>query len=327
MIPGHLLAADAGLFSANALGVLVVSFAVGIVVGLTGMGGGALMTPALIFLGIPPTAAVANDLVAAALNKSVGAAVHLRSGSPNIRLVGWLIVGSVPCALGASFLLRVIAPVEAQEDWLKLAIGATLLLAAAAYLARMYLNLIRPTRPIGAGGIQVRPVPTVLVGAVGGALVGLTSVGSGSLIMVSLLLLYPAMSPRRMVGTDLAQAIPLVLAAAIGHVITSGITWAVLIPLVVGGSPGTLLGARLAARVPQAVIRRGITLVLTLTGLTLLTVPPTWVGIIGAGLVILGPVGWNILKLQATHHRLHAGPDPDPDLAAEAGDDPDSAAG
>jgi uncharacterized membrane protein YfcA len=306
------------LFTTDALGVLVVSFAIGIVVGLTGMGGGALMTPALIFLGIPPTAAVANDLVAAALNKSVGAAVHWRGGSPNLRLVGWLVAGSVPCALAGAFLLRLVAPSDAQEDWLKLAIGATLLLTAATYLLRMLMSVLRPPRPVTAGTMHVRPVPTVLVGAVGGLLVGLTSVGSGSLIMVALLLLHPALSPRRMVGTDLAQAIPLVVAAAIGHVINSGVDWEVLIPLVVGGSPGTLLGAKLAARVPQGVIRRGIVLVLTLTALTLLRVPPAWVGVVGAGLVILGPVAWSIVREQAVRHRpLGAAdadrPEPDPD--------------
>src|SRR5690606_31817314 len=149
------------VWSVDSLGVLVVAFAVGIVVGLTGMGGGALMTPALIFLGIPPTAAVANDLVAAALNKSAGAAVHVRSGSPNLRLVLWLMAGSVPCALAGSFLLRAVAPPHAQEDWLKLAIGATLLLTAATYLTRLYLNLYRPVRSIVGGKVAIRPIPTV----------------------------------------------------------------------------------------------------------------------------------------------------------------------
>lgn len=283
-------------WSTDSLGVLIVAFAVGIVVGLTGMGGGALMTPALIFLGIPPTAAVANDLVAAALNKSIGAAVHLRSGSPNLHLAGWLVAGSVPCALAASFALPALAPLDGQDDWLKLAIGATLVLTAATYVVRLLVGLRRPTQPVVGGQVAVRPVPTIAIGAAGGILVGLTSVGAGSLIMVSLLLLYPALSPRRMVGTDLAQAIPLVVAAAIGHVITSGVEWSVLIPLVVGGGPGTFIGARLTTRVPQAIIRRGITLVLALTGLALLRVPPIWVGAIGVALLILGPPGWRRLK-------------------------------
>lgn len=314
----------ADLLTIASLELLAVSFGVGIVVGLTGMGGGALMTPALIILGIPPTSAVANDLVAAALNKGVGAAVHWRSGSPNLRLAGWLVAGSVPFALVGPFLLAFVTPLDDRQAWLKMAIGATLLLTATTYLLRMYLNLIRPARQAD-GQLVVRPVPTLLVGAVGGLLVGLTSVGSGSLIMVALLLVYPLLSPRRMVGTDLVQAIPLVIAAAIGHVIVSGVDWSVLVPLVVGGSPGTFLGARLAARVPQAVIRRGIVLVLTLTALYLLRVPPVWVGMIGAALLILGPVAWSILKGRTLqrHHRLPD--DGQPPMRHDATTDPPAA--
>ena len=107
--------------------------------------------------------------------------------------------------------------------------------------------------------------------------------------MVALLLLYPTLSAVRLVGTDLVQAVPLVLSAAISHVLVSGVEWAVLIPLIVGGTPGTFLGARLANWVSQSVIRRGIVIVLTLTGLNMLGVPPEIVGIIGAGAAAAGP--------------------------------------
>jgi uncharacterized membrane protein YfcA len=142
----------------------------------------------------------------------------------------------------------------------------------------------------------VRPVPTLIVGAVGGLLVGITSVGSGSLIMVALLLIYPTLSALKLVGTDLVQAVPLVLAAAISHVIVTGVDWAILIPLIVGGTPGTFLGARMANWVSQSVIRRGIVIVLTLTGLKMLGVPPELVGIIGAGLLLLGPLAWGFIR-------------------------------
>src|SRR4029079_4094488 len=99
-----------------------------------------------------------------------------------------------------------------------------------------------------------------------------------------------------LVGTDLVQAVPLVFAAAIGHVLTEGVTWAVLIPLILGGTPGTFVGARMAAWVSQSVIRRGIVIVLTITGLKMLGVPPEWVGIIGAGLLLLGPLAWGFLR-------------------------------
>jgi uncharacterized membrane protein YfcA len=286
------------LLTTSALSVLVVSFGVGIVVGLTGMGGGALMTPALIFLGVNPVAAVANDLVAASINKSVGASVHWRRGSPNLRLAGLLILGSVPCAFAGGFIVRSVGAAKEQQEFLTTAIGLALLFTASTYALRMYLQL----RHVTAGNIlsedtpTVRAVPTVIVGAIGGLLVGITSVGSGSLIMVALLLLYPTLSAVRLVGTDLVQAVPLVLAAAVGHVLNDGVTWAVLIPLVLGGTPGTFVGARMAAWVSQSVIRRGIVIVLTVTGLKMLDVPPTWVGIIGAGLLLLGPLAWGFIR-------------------------------
>jgi uncharacterized membrane protein YfcA len=285
------------LLTLSALSVLVVSFGVGIVVGLTGMGGGALMTPALIFLGVNPTAAVANDLVAASINKSVGATVHWKRGSPNLRLAGMLIIGSVPFAFAGGFIVKALGP-AAQQDFLTYAIGVALLFTAATYALRMYLQLPHVTggNVLSQEDPRIRVAPTILVGAVGGLLVGITSVGSGSLIMVALLLIYPTLSAVRLVGTDLVQAVPLVLAAAVGHVVTEGVTWAVLIPLILGGTPGTFLGARMASWVSQSVIRRGIVIVLTLTGLKMLGVAPQWVGIIGAALLLLGPLAWGFLR-------------------------------
>ena len=285
------------LITPDTPGLLAVAFLIGIVVGLTGMGGGALMTPALIFLGIPPTAAVANDLVAAAVNKSVGAAVHYRHGSPNLKLAKWLILGSVPMAFAGAWIIAAVGEPEDQQAFLKKAIGFALLLTASTFTFRIYLEMRRgdytdENRPDPA----VKPIPTLTVGAIGGLLVGLTSVGSGSLIMISLLLLYPTLSARRLVGTDLVQAIPLVMSAAISHVLVTGMDWSILLPLIIGGSPGTFLGARLAAHISQSILRRGIAIVLTLTGLGLLKVPPVWVGIIGAALLILGPVAWGMLK-------------------------------
>ncbi|QNN53950.1 sulfite exporter TauE/SafE family protein [Nocardioides mesophilus] len=286
------------LLTTAALSVLLVSFGVGIVVGLTGMGGGALMTPALIFLGVNPTVAVANDLVAASVNKSVGAAVHWRHGKPNLKLAGLLIVASVPTAFAGAFIIEAVGGGGEREQFLKTAIGCALLFTAATYALRMYVQL----RFVTSGNIipeddpELRPIPTLLVGATGGLLVGITSVGSGSLIMVALLLLYPTLSALRLVGTDLVQAVPLVLSAAISHVLVSGVDWSVLIPLIAGGTPGTFLGARIANWVSQSVIRRGIVIVLTLTGLTMLGVPPEMVGIIGAGLLLLGPLVWGFIR-------------------------------
>jgi uncharacterized membrane protein YfcA len=287
------------IFTADFWSIITAGFLVGIVVGLTGMGGGALMTPALIFLGVNPSAAVANDLVAASINKSVGAGVHWKHGKPNLKLAGMLVVASVPFAFAGAFIVKAVGGGgESSETFLTYAIGTALLFTASTYALRMYLQL----RHVTAGNViseedpVIRPVPTLLVGAVGGLLVGITSVGSGSLIMVALLLLYPTLSAVKLVGTDLVQAVPLVLSAAISHVLVTGVDWAVLIPLIVGGTPGTFLGARIANWVSQSVIRRGIVIVLTLTGLKMLGVPPEIVGIIGAALLLLGPLVWGFIR-------------------------------
>ena len=286
------------LVTTATLSLLLVSFGVGIVVGLTGMGGGALMTPALIFLGIPPTAAVANDLVAAAVNKSVGATVHWKAGSPNLRLACWLIAGSVPTAFAGAFIIRAVGVEAEQESFVKFAIGCALMFTAATYTVRMYIQLRHFTdgNISPRGEMVIRPLPTIAVGAVGGLLVGLTSVGSGSLIMVAMLLLYPKLSAVKLVGTDLVQAVPLVMSAAISHVLVSGVDWGVLVPLVIGGMPGTFVGARLANKISQSVIRRGIVIVLSLTGLAMLGVRPEYVGIIGASALLLGPLGWGFVR-------------------------------
>jgi uncharacterized membrane protein YfcA len=284
------------LFTMAALDVLIVSFGIGIVVGLTGMGGGALMTPALIFLGINPSAAVANDLVSSAITKSVGAATHWKQGSPNLRLAGYLVMGSIPMGFLGTFIPRWID--GNPETFLKYALGIALLFAAASYTFRMYLQL-RLVTSGNAASVEnptLRPIPTILIGAIGGLMVGITSVGAGSVIMIALLLLYPTLSAIRLVGTDLVQAVPLVIAAAAGQWINHGVQWDVLLPLIIGGAPGTYVGSRMAGWVSQSVIRRGIVIVLSLSGLKMLGVSPTWVGIIGAGMLLLGPLAWGFVR-------------------------------
>jgi uncharacterized membrane protein YfcA len=285
--------------TADVVALLFTAFGIGIVIGLTGMGGGALMTPALIFLGVPPSSAVANDLVAAAVNKSTGAAVHWREGSPHRGIATWLIAGSVPTAFAGAFIVQAVGGGhDRQEAFLKAAIGVTLLVASTTYAFRMYLEMRRAAagQAHAAGDPLVRPLPTLLIGIVGGLLVGITSVGSGSVMMVVLLVLYPALGGVRLVGTDLVQAVPLVLAAAISHVIVTGIDWSVLIPLVVGGTPGTFLGARMANRVSQSIVRRGIVLVLFLTGLSMLKVPPWGVATAAALGLVGAPIVWRMLR-------------------------------
>lgn len=254
---------------------VLAAFLVGVVVGITGMGGGALMTPALIFLGVGHASTVVTaDLTAAAVYKSGGALVHWREGSPNLRLAKWLIVGSVPFALLGPHLVQWFVPSSELETTLQIAIGFALLLAATTYALRLYIQLRRVRRvrrgsqPVG--DPLIRPVPTMLIGALGGLLVGVTSVGSGSVIMIALVMLYPTLSAVRLVGTDLVQAVPLVLAAAISNIWAHGLDLGLTIPLLIGSIPGTVLGAKIAPRVPSAVIRRGIVVVLTMSGLALL---------------------------------------------------------
>lgn len=302
----------ADLLTITALSILAAGFLVGIVVGLTGMGGGALMTPALIFLGVGEAATVVTaDLTAAAVYKTGGAIVHKREGSPNMQLAKWLIIGSVPMALLGPHLVSWFADPEDLDSTLKLCIGFALLFAAATYALRLYINLKR----VRGDGVQaeenpaIRPIPTLLVGALGGLLVGITSVGSGSVIMIALLMLYPGLSAVKLVGTDLVQAVPLVLAAAISNIALHGLDWGVLIPLVLGSVPGTLLGAKIAPKVPQSIIRRGIVVVLTMSGVALLdkagwaplgagedeTYPMLIAGV-GLFVVVVLPIVWGFLR-------------------------------
>jgi len=294
--------------------ILAAGFFVGIVVGLTGMGGGALMTPALIFLGVGETAAVVTaDLTAAAVYKTGGALVHKKHGQPNMQLAKWLILGSVPMAFIGPFLIRFLIDPEDIESALKMAIGVALLLAATTYAVRLYLQLraIRRGTIDGAGRDPViRPIPTLLVGALGGALVGITSVGSGSVIMVALLMLYPTLSAVRLVGTDLVQAVPLVLSAAIANIIAEGgLDLGLTVPLILGSVPGTIIGSRIAPKVPQSFIRRGIVIVLTMSGVALLDkagwaplgagedeTHPILIAGIGLALVVLVPLVWGLLR-------------------------------
>lgn len=308
----QLLAAGSVSITGDEIKTVVAAFIVGIAVGITGMGGGALMTPALIFLGVGNASAVVTaDLAASAVSRSTGAAVHWRQGSPNLRLAMWLIIGSVPMAfVGPSLLDHFSGGADLNALLLK-CIGFALLFAATTYALRLFVQLRRTidgSQPPH-GDIEIRPLVTVVVGAVGGLLVGITSVGAGSVIMIALLTLYPTLSPVKLVGTDLVQAVPLVLSAAIANILVHGLDWSITIPLILGSVPGTMLGSRVAARVPQSIIRRGIVVILTMSGLALLDksgwaplgsgeedTHPVLIALVGLALVFLVPVVWGLLR-------------------------------
>src|SRR5262249_35094792 len=172
------------------------SFGIGIVVGLTGMGGGALMTPVLVlFFNVAPLTAVSSDLVASAVMKPVGSFVHLRRGTVHLGLVRWLCVGSVPGAFSGVLIARSLGQGEDIQQVVRTALGIALLLAAAGLIIRAFLRLAEHARvrdgraaplPQGRPTVQLKPLPTLLVGLLGGVVVGLTSVGSGSLIIIAL---------------------------------------------------------------------------------------------------------------------------------------------
>ena len=255
----------------------IAGFGVGIVVGMTGMGGGALMTPLLVlFFGVPPLAAVSSDLAASAVMKPFGGWVHARRGTVNWSLVRWLCLGSVPSAFLGVLLLRVIPNDEGVERAIQMALGAALILAAVGLVAKAYASR-RAGRDRAARSapapIRVRPVPTALLGAAGGLVVGLTSVGSGSLIIVILLALYPALRPNDLVGTDLVQAVPLVTAAALGHLFFGDLQFPVAGAILVGSIPGVLLGARLSSRAPAGIVRAALVVVLLASALKLFGLP------------------------------------------------------
>jgi uncharacterized protein len=254
-------------------GVTLAGLLVGFVVGLTGMGGGALMTPILVLLfGINPLTAVSSDIVAAVVMKPVGGGVHLRRGTVNLSLVRWLTIGSVPAAFAGVLVLRAIGAPEFGER-LKVLLGAVLLVAAGAIVAKGVLQARRRAdgdEPTGVHAIAIQPGRTVLIGVVGGLVVGMTSVGSGSLVIVMLMLLYPALSSNELVGTDLVQAIPLVLSAAVGHVLFGDLQLGLTTSLLVGSVPGVYIGARISSRAPDRIIRPVLVIVLTLSALKLL---------------------------------------------------------
>ncbi len=249
---------------------------VGFVVGLTGMGGGALMTPILvIFFNVQPLAAVSSDLVASVIMKPVGAGVHWRAKTVKRNLVGWLCLGSVPSAFAGVLLLRALPGEDNLQARIKLALGAALLLAVIGIIARFVLDMHR-RRSVDDSlnhEVVVRKLPTILIGIFGGVIVGMTSVGSGSLMIVLLMLLYPVLSMRELVGTDLVQALPLVASAAIGQLIFGDFKLGLTTSLAIGAIPAVYVGARLSSRAPSWFVRRALAVVLLASALKLLDVP------------------------------------------------------
>jgi uncharacterized protein len=285
------------------------SAVVGLLVGLTGAGGGALMTPMLILLfGIKPSSAISSDLVAAVLMRPVGAAVHLYKGTVNMRLVGWMVAGSVPMAFFGSFLLRQLGNSAAAEQHVEILLGAALLVGAAAMVLRYVLDRRSGQPRIGTiQQVNVRPLPTIAIGAIGGLIVGLTSVGSGSLMIVLMLFLYPLLSAGQLVGTDLTQAVPLA-AAALGALVFGHVEFAVTASIALGAVPAVLIGSFLSSRAPDRYIRPIITFVIFASGLKYIGVGTTALGWTLCAVALGGGIYWLVRTRPWTNGRPAVAP-------------------
>jgi hypothetical protein len=287
---------------------------VGVIVGLTGMGGGALMTPMLVFFfGADPLTAISSDLVASVVMKPAGAFVHLRAKTVNLGLVKLLCIGSVPAAFFGAWLVSSQPRGDDLDALLKTLLGLALLTAAGGLVIRALFQMWQNALPLGEGAarpsrptVTLRPIPTVVLGAVAGFIVGITSVGSGSIIIVALLLIYPGLKASALVGTDLTQAIPLVAAAALGHILFGQFDASITASLLLGAVPGAFLGAQVSSRAPGGVIRRALAVLLLASGLRLLGLSTDLVLLVAVGALVLGSVVWVVIRRTVKRRRAAA---------------------
>jgi hypothetical protein len=266
---------------------------VGFLVGLTGMGGGSLLAPILILIfGIPPVWAVGTDIAYSTVTKAVGSIVHIRQKQVDFSVALWLACGSVPATFLSVALVQYIRKSYGNliNGVILHALGATLIVVAVLLVLKPFLmrrleqrrlerekqaalaqgtDQIATARP-GLWEKRYRPIVTILVGAVVGFLVGLTSVGSGTLIIVSIAFLFPRLAPKQLVGTDVFQAFMLLAAGAIGYLIAGTINWGIAGMLLIGSLPGVLLGSRLSKFIPDRFMRPVLATVLVISGVKLI---------------------------------------------------------
>ncbi|HWX97886.1 MAG TPA: sulfite exporter TauE/SafE family protein [Solirubrobacteraceae bacterium] len=270
------------------------SAVIGFLVGMTGAGGGALMTPMLILLfGVQPAAAISSDLVAAVLMRPFGAAVHLRRGTVNLKLVGWMVLGSVPLAFVGAYVLHLMGHAKSAQHNIQLALGVALLIGATAMVLRYVLDRRSGASRTGAvHDVVPRPLPTIAIGMIGGIVVGMTSVGSGSLMIIMLLFLYPMIGAKQLVGTDLTQAVPLTVAAALGALAFGHVQFGVTVSLILGSVPAVLVGSMLSSSAPDRYIRPVITFVIAASDLKYVGVGTTALGWILCGVLLAAAAVW-----------------------------------
>jgi uncharacterized protein len=243
-------------------------FVVGAVVGLTGVGGGSLMTPLLVLIfNVHPATAVGTDLLHAAVTKTGGTYVHAKAGRVDWRITGLLAAGSLPAALATLAGLRHFTGGLGGSKIITATLGVALLLTAAALLLRTCLKRLSQTHGTRA---PRHPAFTILTGAAIGFLVTISSVGAGALGVTALIFLYPQLKVARLVGSDLAHAVPLTLVAGLGHWLFGSVDWMLLISLLIGSLPGIYIGSHFAGRIPELALRILLATILMLVGAKLI---------------------------------------------------------
>jgi uncharacterized membrane protein YfcA len=253
------------------IGYIISGFSVGLLVGVTGVGGGSLMTPLLVFLfGFQPAVAVGTDLLFAAITKTGGVFVHHGNHkSVEWRIVGLLAAGSLPAAVGTLFMLNHFAKVGKETTgMITYTLGIALILTALALIFRTYLQKAGKSSEEHQPGRfhHLQGPATVVTGVVLGVLVTMSSVGAGALGTVALLFLYPRLPTLKVVGTDLAHAIPLTAIGGFGHWQLGNVDFTLLGSLLIGSLPGIWIGSHLSAKIPEAVLRPVLAGVLMLIG-------------------------------------------------------------
>lgn len=250
---------------------------VGAIVGVTGVGGGSLMSPILILMfGVAPTTAVGTDLFFAAATKTVGSIVHHKQKSADHRIVGWLCLGSIPAAIVTLLLLFEFGGHQMKHGLIVMLLGAMLIVTSFATLFRRQLvNAVIDTNDEEKARrfIRFQPILTVAAGAILGALVTLTSVGAGALGATLLLMLYPLrLTARKLVGTDIMHAVPLTLVAGTGYMIAGSVDLRLLGMLLIGSIPGIIIGSRLTVYLDERIVQRCLAVILFITGMKLVLV-------------------------------------------------------
>jgi hypothetical protein len=288
--------------------VIALGLGIGILTGLTGMGGASLMTPLLIVVvGTAPVTAIGTDIFYGAVTKTVGGWEHLKQYTVHLGLVFWLAVGSVPAALAGVKVVEVLQSTYGDDTVNEIALGmlgAALLVVGIATLIRgLFLRDVIPDRH-AMHLYRKDKMIAVITGAITGFVIGLTSAGSGTLVAIVLIAVF-RLTPHRVVGTDIVHAAILLWAAGVANWVGSNIDFALAGNILIGSIPGVLVGARYATKVPPGVLRNGLGLVLCASAVTLLIKERAPAAVLVPSFIVAGAFVAGLLIFQAMLHRQH----------------------